>query len=87
MKILMLYRPHSEHGRLAEEYIRDFDRIHGKSIELIDVDSVAGTAKAELYDVMEYPAILVLKEDGQMLQRWAGKELPLMNDLAYYLHI
>lgn len=54
-------------------------------MEIHDLDSAAGSEMARLYGVMEYPAVIALKDDGQMQQMWSGIErLPLMNDLAYY---
>jgi thiol-disulfide isomerase/thioredoxin len=86
MRIIVLYRVNSEHARHVEEYITDFQRFHsGQSIEALNVDSIEGSEKAELYGVMEYPTVLALKDDGQMQQMWSGVDkLPLMNDLAYY---
>lgn len=81
-----MYRPNSEYARRAEEYIADFERFHpGRQMEIHDLDSAAGSEMARLYGVMEYPAVIALKDDGQMQQMWSGIErLPLMNDLAYY---
>lgn len=86
MQVVILYRPGSEHARKIEEYIADFQRFHpGSTLEALNVDSVEGSEKAQLYGVMEYPAILALKSDGQVQQQWAGVDsLPLMNDLAYF---
>ncbi len=84
MKVIILYRPKSEHSRKVEEYVHDF--IHEqptRKVEVLDVDSREGTSKAELYDVMQYPAVLALNNDGQLQKSWVG-EFPLMNELAYY---
>lgn len=82
----MLYRPASEHARRAEEYIAEFERFHpGEQIEVYDIDAIEGSHLAQLYGIMTHPAVLALKNDGQMQQQWEGVEkLPLMNDLAYY---
>ena len=39
---------------------------------------------ASLYDIMNYPAILALRDDGSILKTWEGDELPLMDEVAYY---
>lgn len=64
----------------------DFQRFHpGETIESFSIDSIEGSEMARLYGVMEYPAVLAMKSDGQMLQVWTGVDkLPLMNDLAYF---
>ncbi len=86
MKVYVLYRPQSEHARQTEEYLHDF--VHAqptREVQLIDVDSKIGTSLAELYDVMQYPAVLAITNDGQLLKSWQGN-LPLMDELSYYAH-
>jgi len=53
-------------------------------MEVLDVDSRDGMATASLYDVMRYPAILTLRDDGSVLKSWEGEQLPLMDEVAYY---
>jgi hypothetical protein len=49
----------------------------------MDVNTKEGARTAELYDVVQYPAVLALANDGQLLKAWQG-DFPLMNELAYY---
>lgn len=85
MKVLILYRPMSEHGRVTEEFIRDFQiRNHGIQIETQSIDTRDGSATASLYDVIRYPAILVTEQDGRLVHCWMGEELPLMDEVASY---
>lgn len=85
MKIILLYRPQSEHARMVEDYVREFERREGsRQIELIDYDSRTGTDIAQLYGVVDQPAILALADGSQLLQMWVGPNLPLMDDIAAY---
>lgn len=85
MKVLILYRPNSEHGRVVEEYIRDFQQRHGTHhLEVLNIDSRDGSAMATLYDIVQYPAILVLQDDGYIQRSWEGETLPLMDEVAAY---
>lgn len=89
MKVLVLYRPNSEHGRSVEAFIRDFKYQHGASadtLDVLDIDTRDGVATASLYDVLQYPAVLVLADDGQVLKSWQGDNLPLMDELAGYVY-
>lgn len=88
MKVLILYRPNSEHEREVDDFARDFKREHdaGKKLELLSVDTRDGAATANIYDVLQFPAVLALADDGSVLQSWAGTPLPLMNDVAGYMH-
>jgi hypothetical protein len=85
MKALVLYRPNSEFARMVEEYARDFERQRGKALELISLDTEAGANTAQLYDIVQYPAILALRDDGQLLRVWQGERLPLMDEVAGYI--
>lgn len=85
MKVLILYRPDSEHGRSVEEFIHDFQRQHGSHhLEILNIDSRDGIATASLYDIMQYPAILVIQNDGMIQKIWEGDALPLMDEVASY---
>ncbi|HVV67021.1 MAG TPA: hypothetical protein VHB72_03035 [Candidatus Saccharimonadales bacterium] len=85
MKIIFLYRPNSEHGRRVEEYIHDFRSRHGEErIEVLNIDSREGSAMASLYDIVQYPAILVVQNDGYVQRSWEGDDLPLMDEVASY---
>lgn len=88
MKLLILYRPNSEHARQVEDFVRDYQRQFesGKKIELISMDSREGVAHANLYDIMQFPAIVALRDDGSVLNAWIGLPLPLMNDVAGYVY-
>lgn len=82
----MLYRPKSDHATMVEEYVREFSKRHiTNRLNLVSLDTRDGASTASLYDVMQYPAILALTDDGQLLKGWQGGSLPLMNELAYYV--
>lgn len=84
MKVLVLYRPNSEYARKVESFAHDLERQHQTHIDLVSLDTRDGSSTASLYDIMQYPAILALGNDGQLLKEWQGQELPLMNEVAYY---
>ncbi|MDB5164402.1 MAG: hypothetical protein JWL89_28 [Candidatus Saccharibacteria bacterium] len=85
MKVLVLYRPNSEHGRLIEEFIHDYQSRHVSGrLEVLSIDTRDGMATATLYDVMQYPAILVLQDDGFLHKSWMGDSIPLLDEVAAY---
>jgi hypothetical protein len=86
MKVLVLYRPNSEHGRLVEEFIHDYKMHHQDSqLEILNIDTREGSATATLYDVVQYPAILVLQTDGYAQKVWQGSALPRLEDVVAYM--
>lgn len=82
MKAFMLYRPNSERARVAEEYVRDFSKCHRIDLQLLDIDSVEGVQKLELYDIMQTPAILVMRDTGEQVGLWQDAQLPLMSEVV-----
>jgi len=88
MKVLILYRPNSEHGRLTEEFIHEYETRHQSDhLEVLNIDTREGSAIATLYDIMQYPAILVLQTDGYVQKVWQGDSLPLMDEVASYVRV
>lgn len=86
MKVIVLYRPQSEHGTMVEQYARDFLRRTSRALELLDVDSIKGTRLAELYDVVSYPTVVALDNGGQMISSWVATEtMPLIDEVSAYL--
>lgn len=85
MKAVILYKPESEFSRAVEEFVHEFRSRTPYEIEVIDADTNEGTAMADLYDIMQNPTVLAIREDGQLVKSWSGVPLPLVNDVAGYL--
>lgn len=84
MKIVVLYHPESDHNRAIVDFARDFKVIKTRSAELVSLETKEGAEKAKLYDIMEYPAILILDNNGQLVKNWQGMPLPLMDEVISY---
>ena len=85
MKVSVLYRPESEHGRTMESFIREFgSRYPQITVEGMHIDSREGDNLARLYDIVQYPAIIVTRDDGYLQKMWQGDEIPLMDEVAAY---
>lgn len=86
MKISILYHPKSEFARSVEEYAHDFEKQKGVGIDLISLETKEGSYRAELYGIVKYPAILVLRDNNDLINHWEGVPLPLMNEVAGYVY-
>lgn len=83
--MIVLYRPNSEHSRVIEDYLRDFQARHSlPKLEVMSLDTREGSATAALYDIMQYPAFLVVQNDGYVQKMWQGSDLPLMDEIVSY---
>lgn len=87
MRLVVLYRQNSEYSRIVEEFIDSYKRWHqADKLEILNYDSRDGTATASMYDVMQQPAILALRDDGSVLKTWEGSTMPLMDEVASYTY-
>lgn len=85
MKLLVLYHPQSEHSRTVEDFVHEYAyRVHGHEAELLSLETREGAKAAKLYGIVQYPAILALRDDGQLMKHWEGTTLPLINEVAAY---
>jgi hypothetical protein len=84
MKVIVLYRPKTEQEGRALDYARDYKQLKNRELELLSLDTIEGDDMAKLYDITQYPAVVAIKDDGQLEQMWQGANLPLMNELDYY---
>jgi hypothetical protein len=46
------------------------------SVENVDIDSQEGVSLLEAYGIMQFPALLVLAENGLLINSWLGDLLP-----------
>jgi len=86
MNLVMLYRPNSEFSRTVESYVHEFEQTKKHKIELMSLDTREGADIAKVYDIVQYPALLARRESGELLKDWQGPYLPLMNEVAGYIH-
>ncbi len=85
MRVLVVYKQESDHAREVFDYLNDFERQTGKTIEEIDPDTRDGAQFCRVYDVVEYPSILALSDDGVLQHFWRGRPLPTMSEVSYYV--
>jgi hypothetical protein len=84
MKTIVIFRRESEHGRAVEEYMEDFLRRTGRELEVLDPDTPDAASMCRTYDIVEYPSIIALSDDGRLQNSWRGLPLPTISELSYY---
>ena len=85
MKITIVYREESDHAREVFDFLRDFEKRKGQTIEEINPDSPRNEFFIQAYDIIEYPTILALTDEGKVLNQWRGRPLPMIDEVSYYL--
>jgi len=85
MKVVVIYRPSSDHARIVDEFIENFrSRVSEQRIDVVNIDTREGNSMATLYDIVQYPGVLVLRSDGALQKAWQGLELPLIDEVQSY---
>jgi len=83
MRVVCIYRDGQDYSRTVTEWLDAFRRQTGREIETMDPDT--NTSFCEAYDVVECPTILALGEAGDVRASWHGRDLPLINEVLYYM--
>jgi hypothetical protein len=83
MRVVCVFRDNQDYSRSVTDWLEDFRRQTGREIEIMDPDQ--NTSFCETYDIVEYPTILALGEMGDVRAMWRGRNLPLINEVSYYM--
>lgn len=85
MQATIIYKDNSDHARTVLDYLRDFERQTGHKLPTIDPDTPDGTSFCRTYDIVEYPTVVALTDDGIMQNIWRGLPLPTISEVSYYV--
>ena len=83
MRVVCIYRDNEDYTRSVDEWLENLRRQTGKEVETMNPDENPGFCEA--YDVVEYPTILAIGDRGDVRASWRGRNLPLMNDVLFYM--
>lgn len=82
-RVVCVFRDNQDYSRSVFEWLEDFRRQTGHEIEVLDPDENDDFCKT--YDVVEYPTLLALSNEGGVLASWRGKMMPLVNEVLFYM--
>jgi hypothetical protein len=85
MKAVIVYKDESDHAREVTDYLRDFKRQTGHDLETIDPETPDGIDFCRAYDIVEYPSVVAISDDGVMQNLWRGRPLPTISEVSYYV--
>lgn len=83
MRVVCVFRDNQDYSRATSEWLENFRRQTGHEIEAMDPDE--SPSFCETYDIVEYPTILALDDTGAVRNMWRGRDLPLINEVLYYM--
>ncbi len=82
MRTICIYRDNQDYTRSVTDWIENFYRQTGKTVESMDPDENSNFCIT--YDIVEYPTIIVIGNSGEVINMWRGRNLPLINEVSYY---
>lgn len=85
MIVKIVYKYESDHAREVLDYLRDFERQTGHKIQEVDPESLDGADTCRTYDIVEYPTMFALSDDGHLQNLWRGRPLPTISEVSYYV--
>lgn len=86
MRVLAIYKDRTDYSRSVDDFLRDFQSQTGHDLEVMDPESLPGVAFCETYDILAFPTIVALSDDGHMQHRWTGMPLPTISEVSFYVH-
>ena len=82
MRVVCIFRDNQDYSRTVTEWLENFRRQTGREIEIMNPDE--NSSFCETYNVVEYPTIMALGNNGEVRASWRGRDLPLINEVLYY---
>lgn len=84
MRAVVIYKEQTDYARTVIDYLRDFERQTGRKLETMNPETRDGAQFCRVYDVVEYPTILALSDNGILQNMWRGLPLPTITEVSYY---
>lgn len=84
MRAVIVTKEQTDYARTVDEFLHDFERQRGRRLEVINPDTPSGSGFCETYDIVEYPTIIAIADDGSVQNTWVGLPLPTINEVSYY---
>lgn len=84
MRTFVVYKEQSEAARAVETFMHDFSKQTGKVLETVNPDTPEGSQLCDTYDIVEYPTVVAVDDNGIVQNVWRGIPLPTISEVSYY---
>jgi len=85
MRVVAVTKDNTDYARAVSIFLDDFARQTGRTLETLDPETPDGATFCRTYDIVEYPSIVALSDDGQVQNIWRGTMLPTISEVSYYV--
>lgn len=84
MRVVVVAKDNTDYARSVSEFLTNFTRQTGRELETLDPETPEGDMFCRTYDIVEYPSVIALSNDGQVQNIWRGTILPTISEVSYY---
>ena len=84
MKVKVVFKDYTDYSREVLDWLRDFRIRTGRDLETIDPETRDGESFCRAYDIVEYPTVIAIANDGSLQQMWRGTPMPQISEVSYY---
>jgi hypothetical protein len=84
MRVVIVWKDYTDYAREVTDWTREFERRTGRVLESLDPDTKEGEGCARVSDIVQYPTLIAVTDEGVEQKRWVGLPLPLMDEVSYY---
>jgi len=84
MRVVVVTKEETDYARSVTEFLHDFQRQTGRELEVLNPETPDGISFCRAYDIVEYPSVIALADDGHMLNLWRGIPLPTISEVSFY---
>jgi hypothetical protein len=81
----IFYTKDTPADRDIQRFTEELERLQVQT-KMIEADSREGIELGELYDVMQRPSVVLVRDDGSTVERWQG-DLPPVSEVSSLAHI
>ena len=85
MRVVVVYKDETDYARQVNDYLRDFARQTGHELETLNPDTPDGASFCRTYDIVEYPSLIAISDEGVLQNMWRGLPLPTISEVSYYV--
>ena len=85
MKIVVLWKEDTDYAREVREWMQEFTHETGKEVESLNPVSTEGETFATARDILQFPAVVAVREDGAVLNQWLGTPLPQFDEVLFFV--
>ena len=85
MRVVIVTKDNKDYTRGVDTFLENFTRQTGKTIEVLDPETREGESFARTYDIVQYPTLVALSDQGMVQNMWVGENLPTINEVSFYV--